>query len=151
MKSTPEVAGRLCHLNALPNLTIRRLERSVIEGLPTDLPHVYLCSSLKEEFGIAILEAMSAGLLAVAPVRGGVGNYVNTGENGFLIDTSDADRLRGGMESVLLKGLNPEDLKIIAERGRQSVHDLFNIRRIADIFNDFYRDLLKESHETGRS
>ena len=36
----------------------------------------YVCGSLKEEFGLAILEAMAAGLPVVAPAGGGPATYV---------------------------------------------------------------------------
>jgi len=54
-------------LPAMPNEQIRQLEYSMIELLPAPLPHVYVCSSQKEEFGIAVLEAMEAGFLVFGP------------------------------------------------------------------------------------
>ena len=49
---------------------------------------VYVSASLKEEFGIAILEAMAVGLVVVAPDGGGPATYVADGETGILADTS---------------------------------------------------------------
>jgi glycosyltransferase involved in cell wall biosynthesis len=45
-------------------------------------------ASVKEEFGIAILEAMAAGLVVVAPAGGGPATYVAHGDTGILTDTS---------------------------------------------------------------
>ena len=50
-------------------------------------------ASLKEEFGIAILEAMAAGLVVVAPGTGGPATYVTSGESGVLADTASAEAL----------------------------------------------------------
>ncbi len=49
---------------------------------------VYVSASVKEEFGIAILEAMAAGLVVVAPAGGGPATYVAHGDTGILTDTS---------------------------------------------------------------
>jgi glycosyltransferase involved in cell wall biosynthesis len=51
-------------------------------------PGIYVSASLKEEFGIAILEAMAVGLVVVAPAGGGPATYVADGETGILTDTS---------------------------------------------------------------
>jgi glycosyltransferase involved in cell wall biosynthesis len=64
------------------------------------LPNVYLSSSLKEEFGISIIEAMTAGFLIIAPRSGGVSSYIQNAENGFLIDTYTADEMKRGIESI---------------------------------------------------
>ena len=53
---------------------------------------VYVCASTKEEFGLAIVEALAAGLPVVAPVRGGPASYV--GDAGVLCDTLDLEELR---------------------------------------------------------
>ena len=52
-----------------------------------------MCASLKEEFGIAILEAMAAGLVVVAPDGGGPATYVDDGVTGVLADTSSPEAL----------------------------------------------------------
>ena len=56
---------------------------------------VYVCGSLKEEFGIALLEAMGAGLMVVAPDGGGPATYVENGVTGFLTRTWDVGAAPG--------------------------------------------------------
>ena len=62
---------------------------------------VYVSASLKEEFGIAILEAMGSGLVVVAPVEGGPATYVEDGVTGFLVDTGSPSALAQGVASAL--------------------------------------------------
>ena len=40
---------------------------------------VYVCSSLKEEFGLALLEALASGLVVVGPAAGGPATYIDDG------------------------------------------------------------------------
>ena len=49
---------------------------------------IYVCASDKEEFGLAIVEALAAGLVVVAPQRGGPRTYIDHGRNGVLCDTA---------------------------------------------------------------
>ena len=49
---------------------------------------VYVCASDKEGFGLAIVEALAAGMVVVAPRRGGPCTYIDDGVNGLLCDTS---------------------------------------------------------------
>ncbi|NLC65415.1 MAG: glycosyltransferase [Clostridium sp.] len=82
-----DLKDNFIHKSAMPNNQVRLLEKSILKK-EFNLPHIYLCSSIKEEFGIAILEAMSKGFLTFGPVKGGVKSYLKSGINGFLIDTS---------------------------------------------------------------
>ena len=56
---------------------------------------------MKEEFGIALLEAMATGLTVVAPDAGGPATYVEDGTTGFLVNTADADSLGDGITAAL--------------------------------------------------
>ena len=61
-----------------------------------------MCSSLKEEFGLALLEALASGLVVVGPAAGGPATYIEDGVTGVLVDTrrpaevarGDAGRVR---------------------------------------------------------
>ena len=55
---------------------------------------IYVCASDKEEFGLAIVEALGAGMAVVAPVRGGPSTYVTDNVSGVLCDTSSTTALR---------------------------------------------------------
>jgi glycosyltransferase involved in cell wall biosynthesis len=113
---------------------------------------VYLCSSLKEEFGISILEAMSAGFLVLGPRRGGVGTYVEHGASGFLVDTSSAESMQDALEAILGGDEYPEEpLAAIARAGQEFVTRNFSIENIAGRFSAFYRSLPDQSPRPGRS
>jgi len=62
---------------------------------------VYVCASDKEEFGLAIVEALGTGATVVAPERGGPRTYVAQGRTGVLCDTQSIDALRAAIMSAL--------------------------------------------------
>lgn len=61
---------------------------------------VYVCASDKEEFGLAIVEALAAGLVVVAPRRGGPSHYIQSGDTGVLCDTLSVPELRRAIQQA---------------------------------------------------
>ncbi|MGW4928787.1 glycosyltransferase [Agromyces sp. NPDC004153] len=107
---------------------------------------VYACASVKEEFGIALLEAMATGLLVVAPDAGGPATYVDDDVTGMLAATSDVERLRGGLDRALTAagGL---DSNARSERSRQMVRDRFTIERMSESLGVVYRGVADDERE----
>ena len=123
-------------LPALPNGQIRALETFLKDHYPFRQPPVYVCSSLKEEFGIAILEAMSAGWLAIGPQAGGLSSYIQDGENGFLADTSEIKRFEQKLLTIL--SIEEQELGKISARGQNTVRENYDIHRISELLVDLY-------------
>jgi glycosyltransferase involved in cell wall biosynthesis len=100
---------------------------------------VYVCGSLKEEFGIAILEAMAAGLLVVAPAGGGPATYIVQGDTGFLTRTSDPALLAAAMTDAL-DALESEASTSgeRTRRSRETVAARFTIQAMAATLTDVY-------------
>lgn len=143
----PQLRGRFYHQEAVSNDQIRLLEKAVMNHEHT-LPHIYLASSLKEEFGIAILEAMSQGFLVIGPQKGGVKFYLKDGVNGFLIDTRSAETMVQDLE-VRLGPLaqaeenksGPAQLARMQALGKETVDSRFSIEEISQDFLSLYLSL----------
>lgn len=95
----------------------------------------YVCGSLKEEFGLAILEAMAAGLPVVAPLNGGPATYVQPGVTGALVDTTDPRAIAAGIYEVLHLAPDPAT----GERARGVVTERFTLDRMARTLAAVYR------------
>lgn len=113
----PALAARIAEL---------RLSDSVfLEGfhsLPFDELagcHLFLQPSVTEGFGLAICEAMSAGIPVIATAVGGTPEIIDHGETGWLLAEPDARHLAAAVESAL--SLGEPALARIAERAAASV------------------------------
>jgi len=104
---------------------------------------IYACASIKEEFGIALLEAMATGLFVVAPDGGGPATYVEHGVTGLLTATWDAARLHETLESALSTVATDDD-DARADRSRAMVRDRFTIERMSAALGEVYRGVARD-------
>jgi glycosyltransferase involved in cell wall biosynthesis len=95
----------------------------------------YACGSRKEEFGLALVEAMAAGLPVVAPREGGPSTYVEDGVTGVLVDTTDAAAIARGLLTALGLAREPGT----AARTRDVVERRFTLDRMAQTLAAVYR------------
>lgn len=110
---------------------------------------VYVCASLKEEFGIALLEAMATGLMVVAPDGGGPATYVENGSTGVLTQTWDADQLERAVATALDAAALPEGDR--ADRAYEMVRSSFTIQAMAAALGPVYRDVVADEAELIRA
>jgi glycosyltransferase involved in cell wall biosynthesis len=92
---------------------------------------VYVSASLKEEFGLAILEAMAASLVVVAPDGGGPATYVQPGVTGVLTDTSSNEALASAVLAALALARSPQT-QMAQRRALAHLRDRFSIDTMAD-------------------
>jgi glycosyltransferase involved in cell wall biosynthesis len=101
---------------------------------------VYVCASMKEEFGIALLEAMATGLTVVAPTGGGPATYIEEGVTGFLVDTGDSSALTRGITHALALAAGVHGGENAA-RARNMVAAKFTIEAMASTLAVVYHDV----------
>ena len=120
-------------------------------GLPGLSPAggVYVCASVKEEFGIALLEAMATGLMVVAPDGGGPATYVQDGVTGVLTQTWDAARLEAGVAAALDVAAGPDAER--ADAAHEMVRSSFTIQAMATALGPVYRGVAAEEEELIRA
>lgn len=128
-----------------PNDTVARWVAAARFGIPgLAAPRgVYLCGSLKEEFGIALLEAMATGLIVVAPNGGGPATYVLDGVTGFLTTTWDVERFSSAIRSALDAAAAEND-DARAFLSRATVERSFTIEAMARSLSSVYRGVHAE-------
>jgi len=116
----------------------------IIEGFKNNVADYLAASDLlvhlnpAEPFGLAILEAMAAGVPVLVPDRGGAASLVNDGVNGFHFRADDAKALAARL--IELSNSPPELLNAVVKGGRHALATRFSgTARIAE-----YRALLSD-------
>ena len=166
---SPEEAGELARIRDLvaadasagaglllaghrPNATATTWLAAAREGRPGMAAPggIYVCASLKEEFGIAILEAMTVGLVVVAPDGGGPATYVDDGVTGVLADTAHGPALVAAIARALdLSASTGATLR--NHRSRAVVRERFGIDTMAAALGNVYRSVAsRDAGEPGR-
>jgi glycosyltransferase involved in cell wall biosynthesis len=135
----PTARDGLVLLGHRPNGDVSRLLEVAVEGIPGVVAPggVYACASRKEEFGLALLEALAAGLSAVGPSTGGPPTYIEEGRTGFLAETTSIDGLRDGLHRAAAARL--DDAR--AARARRLVSERFTVTAMADELVRLYADV----------
>jgi glycosyltransferase involved in cell wall biosynthesis len=98
---------------------------------------VYVCGSLKEEFGLALIEALAAGLVVVGPEGGGPATYIDEGVTGFLVDTRSPLAVGRGIAAALELTTKPHDDERIS-LAQDLVTDRFTIQAMAHTLAGVY-------------
>jgi glycosyltransferase involved in cell wall biosynthesis len=122
-----------------------RLSRSVhLLGFRTDVPRLlaaldlFVMPSLQEGAATAVREAMAAGVAAIGTDVGGIPESIRDGETGLLVPPSDSQALAQAMGRLLAE---PQQARVLAERGRAFVREAFSLERAVGQTEDFYRRL----------
>jgi len=85
---------------------------------------IYVLSSNDEGFGIALVEALSTGLVCVATKGPGPTDILEGGESGFLVEES-VEGVAAGLRQAL--ALTPQQRTQMSERARKTVQTRFEI------------------------
>ena len=131
----PAVRSGLLLLGSRPHEDIAHLLAIGRHGLGDAVAPagVYACASAKEEFGVAILEALASGLAVVAPAGGGPDSYLEP-ETGVLVEPGRVDTLRAGLHRAALLA----DDENRANRAAALVRERFAIGPMASALAEIY-------------
>jgi len=135
--AAPGDTDGLLLLGHRPHLELARLFASASAGNGA----IYVAGARKEEFGLAIVEAMAAGLVVVAPSTGGPSTYVDHEVDGILVETGSVDALAAGMRAAL---------RLVDAPGRATATSsrilaTYTIEEMASNLIDLYADVAHHS------
>jgi glycosyltransferase involved in cell wall biosynthesis len=85
---------------------------------------LYVHPSLKEAFGLAVVEAMAMGKAVVATTTGGLPEVVAQGETGLLVPPGDVESLASTVVSLLQDRVRREQM---GRNGRTRAHERFSL------------------------
>jgi len=100
---------------------------------------IFICPSLKEEFGIVNIEAMACGTPVIATKVGNIPDIIDHMENGILVPPNDPQRLAEAIDYLLE---NDEDRFRFSKMARQKVVECFSWDAIVAELLGLYRLVL---------
>lgn len=96
---------------------------------------IFVVSSRRESFGVAAVEASSAGLPVVATDVGGLPEVVDHEETGIVVPPEDVDALSAAIDRLIE---NPAERRKLGSAGRRKVEEHYdwdeNVTRMIDIY-----------------
>ena len=98
----------------------------------------FVLPSCHEPFGIAVLEAWSAGVPVIAAKVGGLKYLVREGENGRFCDPADPSTIVSAIDAYRRNN----DMRQIAARARIEARDNYSWKKISGRLADFYREVI---------
>ena len=115
-------------------------------GVQKDIEQIYpvmdlfVLPSLREPFGLVLLEAMASGIPVVASSSGGPLDFIYSGENGILVPPKNPDALAEKIIDLLCDTLKLND---IANEGYRSARENFNVNKTVKRIEEVYLSLIK--------
>lgn len=86
---------------------------------------IFVLPSDSEGFGIALIEAMATGLVCVSTAMGGPSEIISEGENGFLVEVTEAGLLSGLRKALQL---TRQERQQMGRHARQTVLSKYDVR-----------------------
>lgn len=114
-------------------------------GWRKDIPQIlrasdlFVLPSLREAFGLSILEAMACNVPVIATETGGAKDIIENGKSGLLVPPGDSESLLKAIKTLLD---NPGQRKDLAKNALERVKALFTAERMAEKTAEVYRGLL---------
>ncbi|MBB4693504.1 glycosyltransferase [Paractinoplanes abujensis] len=148
LREYPEASAGLVMPGHRPNDVVARWLAAVHAGRASLIARggVYVCASLKEEFGLALLEALAAGLVVVGPDAGGPATYIEHGVTGILAPAGDPATLTEAVLAALDLARRPAASRV--ERARARISDGLTIDSMAGNLAAVYASVTAEEHRS---
>lgn len=127
-------------LNLTDNITF------LPETLPENMPSYYAASdivcvpSYSECFALVYLEAMASGKIAIASRTGGSVELIKNGENGFLVDPDNPDKLVRVLKKILNGNIDPAKIAKQASRTIQRYDVKKKMREVEKIYDKLLKN-----------
>lgn len=107
---------------------------------------IFVFPSLRESFGIALVEAMAVGKPVVATRMGISSEIIKDGETGIMIEPKNSDSIR----EAVIKLLRDENLRVkIGASAKRLVVERFNCQQMVNSYEYAYLALLEKQKNTG--
>jgi glycosyltransferase involved in cell wall biosynthesis len=102
---------------------------------------LFVLPSLREPFGLVLLEAMATSVPVLATAAGGPLDFIQSGINGILVPPADSSKLAEQIDLLLS---NPDLLKTIGKKGCETVKRSYDVRDTVCKIEQTYHSQIKQ-------
>lgn len=96
---------------------------------------VYVAVSLRESFGVAVIEAGACELPVVVSEVGGLVEVVEDGKTGFIVPSEDTEETANAIEKLILSEITRAEF---GKNARKRINELYSWEKSVDILNSVY-------------
>jgi colanic acid/amylovoran biosynthesis glycosyltransferase len=100
------------------------------------LPSVTARDGDQEGIPVVLMEALAAGLPAIATVHSAIPELIKDGKTGYLVPEKDISALVKALDHVLE---NPQEWSVIGQQGREFVEEKHNIKKQSQKLSQIYK------------
>jgi glycosyltransferase involved in cell wall biosynthesis len=100
---------------------------------------VFVLPSKREGLPMVLLEAMATGLPVISSDVGGIGEVIENGKNGILVDAGNEHQLADAISELLS---NDKKMKQLGQSGRDQVLKKYSLDMISTQYMNLYRKIL---------
>jgi glycosyltransferase involved in cell wall biosynthesis len=104
---------------------------------------VFVSASRTESFGLAIVEAMAAGIPVIATATEGAREVVREGDTGFIVPLDQAEEMSAAVLKLLT---NPEERNRMGQLASKCAAEQFSLDRMIGAVEQIYLESLEASH-----
>ena len=97
---------------------------------------IFVLPSLREAFGLVILEAMITGLPVIASKVGGIPEIIKDGGNGLLVEPKNSKKLTSILTDLIAQQKKRQKL---ASAGQKTVLEKFTAKKMAEEYEKIYK------------
>ncbi len=114
-----------------------------VDDVSTLLPtfDLFVSPSRSEPFGLAIVEAMAAGVPVVATMSGGAQEIIEHHKTGCLVPIKDVEALAKTIGELLS---DSEERVRLSENARRTVRERFSLESMLSVTEQVYREVLED-------
>jgi colanic acid/amylovoran biosynthesis glycosyltransferase len=126
------------HAEFLGHVSDERLKRELSEASVFVLPCVIAEDGDRDAMPVVLKEAMASETACVSTTVSAIPELITDGHDGRLVPEKEPDELASAIQELLD---NPEKRKSIAENGRKTVHNKFDISSSVDTLIEVFESL----------
>jgi glycosyltransferase involved in cell wall biosynthesis len=126
------------HVEFLGNVSDEQLKKELSEASVFVLPCVIAEDGDRDAMPVVLKEAMASETACVSTTVSAIPELITDGYDGLLVPEKEPDELASAIQELLE---NPERTKNIAENGRETVHDKFDISESVDTLTEVFESL----------